>query len=62
MTSVRQKKQLKEQQCNGKTSRCNEVSTRVREIAKSTLHLSDLDIDEIFSDKPEQQVTDISIS
>ena len=29
---------------------CTVVSSRVREIAKSTLHLSDLDIDEFFSD------------
>ena len=56
MASVRQKKLSQEKKCDGTSSRYNEVSTRVREIAKSTLHLSDLDIDELFSDKPKGQV------
>ena len=31
------------------------MSSRVREIAKSTLHFSDLDIDQFFSDSHEEQ-------
>lgn len=34
---------------------CNTVSSRVREIAKSTLHFSDLDVDQFFSDSHEEQ-------
>lgn len=32
-----------------------EISERVREIARSTLHLSDLEIDELFSDNYDHQ-------
>ena len=32
-----------------------EVSSRVREIARSTLHLSDLEIDDLFSDDCDHQ-------
>lgn len=34
---------------------CNTVSTRVREIAKSTLHFSDLDVDQFFFDSHKEQ-------
>lgn len=34
---------------------CNTVSSRVREIAKSTLHFSDLDVDQFFFDSHEDQ-------
>ena len=44
------------------STRCTVVSSRVREIAKTTLHLSDLDIDDFFSDtshtSQQQQVTE----
>ena len=56
VTSVRQKRLSQEKKRDGTSSRCIEVSSRVREIAKSTLHLSDLDIDELLSDKPKGQV------
>ena len=37
------------------TSASVEVSSRVREIARSTLHLSDLEINDLFSDDYDHQ-------
>jgi hypothetical protein len=42
------KQKRPERRADEETSCCIEVSDRVREIARSTLHLSDLEIDELF--------------
>ena len=47
------KRQLSQEKHNEEC--CNTVSSRVREIAKSTLHFSDLDVDQFFSGRHEEQ-------
>ena len=61
LTAVRQKHVLRGRERKQAHTSSDVVASRVREIAKTTLNLSDLEVDEFFSDQQEQEEVDMSL-